>query len=411
MLPYWPAVTPLMPTTAWAIIPSAGHRRGSDGIAGTSYSVRAKRTASPAERWGSEPTPVAVPGPQSASRGTPRASNRCALGQPETGGSSSSPLPAVCPIRPRWLQSAGAVIRRTVGRVPPAAARAVVWVARAAWLAVAIAGGCGDRRGTDDTSRAVQLVGTRRRGWDGRSAPSPWRAERCHAHHRQSGHPRVARRRRRRPHRRRRAGDGDRPARPRPRRQRPRRDRRVRARLHPGVGLWRRVAFRVAPPDRLPPACVATWLVTMSALVLALPRSPVAPGYSAIVCVVVAVVGLARTAAPVAPTVAPLARARAGRNRRPRPGRPRRHVDAARARRRRESPSTTAGRNADSRRSHRADAGTGRRDRARRRRPPPCSPRRPPVATGRRSSRRPRRVADTSRSAVKAVRDGGLLDA
>ena len=76
MLPYCPAVTPLIPTTAWAIIPSAGHRRGSDGIAGTSYSAIAKRTASPAERCGSEPTPVAVPGRSSPSRGTPRASVR-----------------------------------------------------------------------------------------------------------------------------------------------------------------------------------------------------------------------------------------------------------------------------------------------------------------------------------------------
>ena len=69
MLPYCPAVTPLIPTTAWAIMPSAGQRRGSDGIAGTSYSVRANRAASAAERWGSEPTPVAVPGPQSAPAG------------------------------------------------------------------------------------------------------------------------------------------------------------------------------------------------------------------------------------------------------------------------------------------------------------------------------------------------------
>ena len=46
MLPYWPSVTPAMPTTAWAIMPSAGERRGSVGIAGTSYSRRANAAAS-----------------------------------------------------------------------------------------------------------------------------------------------------------------------------------------------------------------------------------------------------------------------------------------------------------------------------------------------------------------------------
>ena len=46
MLPYWPSVTPAMPTTAWAIIPSAGERRGRVGMVGRSYSRRANAAAS-----------------------------------------------------------------------------------------------------------------------------------------------------------------------------------------------------------------------------------------------------------------------------------------------------------------------------------------------------------------------------
>ena len=43
MLPYWPTVMPPMPTIAWTIIPSAGERRGSDGIAGSGIGVEAER--------------------------------------------------------------------------------------------------------------------------------------------------------------------------------------------------------------------------------------------------------------------------------------------------------------------------------------------------------------------------------
>ena len=75
-LPYWTTRMPAMPTNAWAIMPSAGDRRGSDGTAGTSYSERAKPAASRAERWGRLPTPVDAPARSDVKAGTPRASGR-----------------------------------------------------------------------------------------------------------------------------------------------------------------------------------------------------------------------------------------------------------------------------------------------------------------------------------------------
>jgi hypothetical protein len=50
-------------------------------------------------------------------------------------------------------------LRRTVGRVP-ALARVVVWAARVAWLAVAIAGGAAIGEALGEHGRAVQLAGT-----------------------------------------------------------------------------------------------------------------------------------------------------------------------------------------------------------------------------------------------------------
>jgi hypothetical protein len=50
-------------------------------------------------------------------------------------------------------------LRRTVGRMP-AVARAVVWAARVAWLVVAIAGGAAIGEALSEHSRAVELTGT-----------------------------------------------------------------------------------------------------------------------------------------------------------------------------------------------------------------------------------------------------------
>ena len=69
-----PDVMPAMPTTAWAIMPSAGIGAGSDGIAGTSYSARAKPGRLPRRavgqrcrrRW-------TLPARSDCSAGTPRA--------------------------------------------------------------------------------------------------------------------------------------------------------------------------------------------------------------------------------------------------------------------------------------------------------------------------------------------------
>ncbi len=43
MLPYWPTVMPLMPTIACTIMPSAGERRGSVGIAGSAIARTGER--------------------------------------------------------------------------------------------------------------------------------------------------------------------------------------------------------------------------------------------------------------------------------------------------------------------------------------------------------------------------------
>ncbi len=60
--PYWPREIPAIPTTAWAIIPSAGDRRGREGIAGRSgVTVSTNSAAARASRWGRLPTPVAIP--------------------------------------------------------------------------------------------------------------------------------------------------------------------------------------------------------------------------------------------------------------------------------------------------------------------------------------------------------------
>ena len=159
MLPYCPAVTPLIPTTAWAIMPSAGHRRGSDGIAGTSYSAMAKRTASPAERCGQRADAgrrarAQVGQPRDAAGERPMR----ASGQPSAGEPSSSPLPRSLSDRGHGgcSRPAPPYSRPSV----PAAARAVVWAARVAWLAVAIAGGAAIGEALSEHGRAVQLAGT-----------------------------------------------------------------------------------------------------------------------------------------------------------------------------------------------------------------------------------------------------------
>ena len=64
MLPYWPSVTPSMPSRAWAIIPSAGERRGNVGIAGQVVLAQRERgrvvgvavgkTADPGRRAGAQ---------------------------------------------------------------------------------------------------------------------------------------------------------------------------------------------------------------------------------------------------------------------------------------------------------------------------------------------------------------------
>ena len=77
MLPYWPSVTPAMPTSAWAIIASAGERRGRVGIAGRSYSRRANAAASWTDRCGRLPTPVAAPARSPSPSGGTRCRTRC----------------------------------------------------------------------------------------------------------------------------------------------------------------------------------------------------------------------------------------------------------------------------------------------------------------------------------------------
>ncbi len=61
MLPYWPTVIPANPTRPCGIIPSAGDRFGSVGIAGNSNVVRTNSAAAAASRWGRLPIPVAMP--------------------------------------------------------------------------------------------------------------------------------------------------------------------------------------------------------------------------------------------------------------------------------------------------------------------------------------------------------------
>src|SRR6266508_4525872 len=152
---------PLMPTTAWAIMLSAGQRRGSDGIAGTSYSLSAKRAASVAERWGSEPIPVDVPAGNNSSGGTPRAKAR-PVGRSDNRSRSSGGVMLFLPfasahhpgrfslsdrdgrrrirIRVGRTVQSGAVPDRITPVVVAGSRRLlglpaiVVWAARAAWL-------------------------------------------------------------------------------------------------------------------------------------------------------------------------------------------------------------------------------------------------------------------------------------
>ena len=299
--------------------PAGQRRNGGDVVLGDR-----ERTASPAERWGSEPTPVAVPGRRSARRGTPRASTRCGFGAARAGRTvvvttarslsdpatvgCSRPAPesavhsAACP--PPLVPSCGSPVSPGSSSPSPVGRRSA-------------------RRLSEHSPRgAARRDGGGVGGMGGRRR-RPRRAERCHAHHRQNGHPRVDRRRRRRHHRRRRPGDGDRPAGARPHRQRPRRrppssgavyiqasayGDELRFGLRPPIGYLAGVCRDVARHGdghrARSPGARRPGVGTRDRLCRRRPPRP------------------RRAAAPLAPAVAPLARARAGRDRRPRPGRP-----------------------------------------------------------------------------------------
>ena len=360
-----------MPTTAWAIIPSAGERRGSVGIAGTSYSRRANAAASWTERCGRLPTPVAAPdrrlvaecrhGASGRDGGRCRPPCRQVL-RPSSSRSSPSPTPfAGCSVSPRFLL---ALAPPPTGRTapsegdtfaarrplsanllavpdslppPPAPgtgiwAQLTLWGARLAWLAGGRPRRRRGRRRRRRPQRRRAAVG-HDRGVDGMGGrrPRPRRARRRDADRRAGRRPRQpssppasrspagAR-----------AAPRARPGRPGARRHRPRRRGRHRPGLRPGLGLRRRAALPAAPAVRLPrrdrrvvggvggrgrspprwPGRRASWVL-------------------AVVATVVAAGGDLAAAAPLAPAQPALAGGRPGRARRPRPGRARRDADAA----------------------------------------------------------------------------------
>ena len=194
-----------MPTSAWAIMPSAGDRRGSDGTAGTSYSERAKPAASRAERWGRLPTPVDAPARSDVKAGTPRASGRDVVtgrGCGPSGGPTSitrssltdrlAPSANLVTQHSRYRE--GSVTRSTLRRrvtrwrrdathlaavgdgdkadaVPErrepttlatltSSGAVFVWAARVVWLVVAVLGGRAVGDALAGRSRAVQVTGT-----------------------------------------------------------------------------------------------------------------------------------------------------------------------------------------------------------------------------------------------------------
>ena len=266
MLPYWPSVTPLIPTTAWAIIPSAGERRGRLGIAGTSYSRRAKAAASCTDRWGRLPTPVAAPARRLSSSGGTEATTVVVTARPPSSSSRADhPLPVTARSTARAPQSTDRIRGRACEVAGTASASlhaceidrwspsVTTWGARLAWLAVAVIGGRAigeatagpERSGADrgDGRRLVRLGGRGDR---------PRRSGGRHAHRRTRHRPRGDRGDRGLPGVRRRPWRRPRPRCPGASRRGARRCGRDRLGLRPGVGVRGRAAVVAAPPARLP---------------------------------------------------------------------------------------------------------------------------------------------------------------
>ena len=381
MLPYWPSVTPPIPTSAWAIMPSAGDRRGSVGMAATSYSRRANAAASWTERCGRLPTPVHAPARRrspsggtwgSVARGANRVGASCRTGRWFDQGhrrSFPSPTPDVTQVLSpvllhvtsrwrvaseathvsRWRVPSANLHAVTPPRAtpPPSArvdwGRVMLWVARAAWLAVAVVGGRAVGDAVGDRSDAVQLVATVG-AWVAWGCGAVALAVAVGAEPDGGARDRARRRRRRR-------DDGlaggagrqrARAARPGARRRRARRRRRDRAGVRAIVGVRRRAALPAAPALGYLAAAILSWAVWVTAVIAA----PLAWAAGAWVLAAVASV-VAVTATWVLPVRwHQLSRrwfvAVPGRPRRPRPGRarrdgddptrPRRHASASSAR-------------------------------------------------------------------------------
>ena len=178
MLPYCPAVTPLIPTTRLGDHPlgraAPGQRRDRRHVVlgdGEAHRL-ARRSMRAASRHRSPCPGRSVGQPRDAAGERPDAGS----GQPGAGEPSSSPLLAVCPIAVATVasQSASPPYSRPGARRRP---RRRVGSPALAWLAVAIAGGAaiGEALERPRPRRAGGRDGWRR-GPGGRSGRSPWRS-------------------------------------------------------------------------------------------------------------------------------------------------------------------------------------------------------------------------------------------